>query len=628
MADYSDIRGYRVKYLSSDPTLSTANEGQVWYNSTEGVLKSLVQIKAWSAGGNLSNSFAGRAGFGTQSATMMVSGYPPSVPPISTATEEYNGYAWTAGGNVNTARAMGLGFGTQTAGTVVGGGTTFSAGFTAFTDATEEYNGTAWTTVNPFGENIWYGGTVGTQTAGLNVAGLFPSSSPTSQNTTKEYDGTNWTAGGNINVAGSARRGTGIQTAALGTTKSPSPTGPTSVTEEYNGSAWTASNPTNSSKGFRGISSAGTQDSVLIFGGEPATTESEFYDGTSWTVSPATTSSTKGSSSQIGGGTGTAAIFPGGELIPPGAGTNIVEEYNSSISTFTKAAWASGGSLPAGRLDGVSGTLQTQNAAYVAGGEGPGVPNGVYNTTFEYNGSTWSPSGNLSTARAQAAGAGTQTAGLASGGVVYDTSPYPAQAAVEDYNGSTWTTGTGLPAARTASTGTGSQTAALVFGGTPGFTTTTISYNGSAWSSENPTNSSKVISAGAGPQTATIASQGGSAATEEYNGTSWTSLSDAPYAASNIGGFGTQTAFVTSGGTVAPVTPSTDGVTFTSYYDGTGWSSSAPMTQARRTGGSPTGSHSAGLATGGYSTPTSYIAVCEEYTGNTATTTASDLTTS
>jgi hypothetical protein len=49
MTAYSDIRGYRVKYLASDPTLNTSTEGQVWYNSTEGVLKSLVQIKAWSS---------------------------------------------------------------------------------------------------------------------------------------------------------------------------------------------------------------------------------------------------------------------------------------------------------------------------------------------------------------------------------------------------------------------------------------------------------------------------------------------------------------------------------------------------------------------------------------------------
>jgi hypothetical protein len=41
MTAYSDIRGYRVKYLASDPTLNTSTEGQVWYNSTEGVIKSI-----------------------------------------------------------------------------------------------------------------------------------------------------------------------------------------------------------------------------------------------------------------------------------------------------------------------------------------------------------------------------------------------------------------------------------------------------------------------------------------------------------------------------------------------------------------------------------------------------------
>jgi hypothetical protein len=39
MTTYSDIRGYRVKYLASDPTLNTSTEGQVWYNSTKVSLK-------------------------------------------------------------------------------------------------------------------------------------------------------------------------------------------------------------------------------------------------------------------------------------------------------------------------------------------------------------------------------------------------------------------------------------------------------------------------------------------------------------------------------------------------------------------------------------------------------------
>jgi hypothetical protein len=45
MAEYESIHGTRVKYLSSDPTLDSSTEGQVWYNSTSGVNKSLVQLK-------------------------------------------------------------------------------------------------------------------------------------------------------------------------------------------------------------------------------------------------------------------------------------------------------------------------------------------------------------------------------------------------------------------------------------------------------------------------------------------------------------------------------------------------------------------------------------------------------
>ena len=46
MAEYESIHGTRVRYLSSDPTLDSSTEGQVWYNSTSGTNKALVQIKA------------------------------------------------------------------------------------------------------------------------------------------------------------------------------------------------------------------------------------------------------------------------------------------------------------------------------------------------------------------------------------------------------------------------------------------------------------------------------------------------------------------------------------------------------------------------------------------------------
>jgi hypothetical protein len=43
--------GDTIESVASDP--SPATEGQFWYNSTTGALKGLVQIKAWSAAGNM-----------------------------------------------------------------------------------------------------------------------------------------------------------------------------------------------------------------------------------------------------------------------------------------------------------------------------------------------------------------------------------------------------------------------------------------------------------------------------------------------------------------------------------------------------------------------------------------------
>ena len=42
MATYKGIQGYTVQNLASDPTASANTEGQVWYNSTEGKFKIVV----------------------------------------------------------------------------------------------------------------------------------------------------------------------------------------------------------------------------------------------------------------------------------------------------------------------------------------------------------------------------------------------------------------------------------------------------------------------------------------------------------------------------------------------------------------------------------------------------------
>src|SRR6056300_1708420 len=70
----------------------------------------------------------------------------------------------------------------------------------------------------------------------------------------------------------------------------------------------------------------------------------------------------------------------------------------------------------------------------------------------------WSTGGDLNTARADLAGAGTQTAALGFGG----SGP---TGATEAYDGSSWTEVNDLNSARFGLGGTGTQTAALGFGG-------------------------------------------------------------------------------------------------------------------------------------------------------------------
>ena len=53
MATYEEIYGKRVKEFDSDPTLDSSYEGQVWYNSAEGKLKSVVFLQAWCSAINM-----------------------------------------------------------------------------------------------------------------------------------------------------------------------------------------------------------------------------------------------------------------------------------------------------------------------------------------------------------------------------------------------------------------------------------------------------------------------------------------------------------------------------------------------------------------------------------------------
>jgi hypothetical protein len=147
------------------------------------------------------------------------------------------------------------------------------------------------------------------------------------------------------------------------------------------------------------------------------------------------------------------------------------------------------------------------------------VEDHTQDATEEYDGSTWTNSpASMNTARGfmGSAGAGTQTAALAFGGL-------PLTGATEEYNGASWATspGSSLNTPRQQTTGAGIQAAALAFGGvspgTPTVTGATEEYDGTSWTS-NPTSLSVVRYAlsSSGTQGAALAFGGKKAPTFQW----------------------------------------------------------------------------------------------------------------
>ena len=267
-------------------------------------------------------------------------------------------------------------------------------------------------------------------------------------------------------------------------------------------------------------------------------------------------------------------------------------------SVVTSFAFRSTTSLPSGRDYGTGGGA-TQNASWVAGGEEGSTQ---INTTYDYDGSGWTQSGNMGDARIRMAlgNMGPQTAGLGVGGY----SP-GIVAGVEEYDGSTWTGGTSLPGALQQAGGAGPQTANIILGG--GNPTTSLSYNGSSWSSEGSSSEAFAYYGLAGANSeACLAFYGadgppGTNRTtgEEYNGTSWTTVvGTLPNQGNSGGATGTVTSAIFAGNS-----------TTVRSYDGTSITLEPAMTQSRGNGYIG-GTATSGITSGG-SAPGS-TANCEE----------------
>jgi hypothetical protein len=239
-----------------------------------------------------------------------------------------------------------------------------------------------------------------------------------------------WASGGNLNTGRTGLGGAGSQTAALafgGTVATPATPGNPfkNESEEYNGSSWTEGNNLNQARS--GISGGGTQTAAIGAGGLPGsgasnTANSEEYNGTSWSEG---NNLVNASYNRAGAGTQTATILMGGA------------SYTNPPASF----------------------------------------NLISNTEY-YDGTSWSEQNDMNTARYVAAGCGSQTSSLVSGG-----SAAPGRVAnVEEWNGTTWSEVNDLPSSTQQHALSGTQTAALQASGNDGsLTSTCLLYDGTNW---------------------------------------------------------------------------------------------------------------------------------------------------
>ena len=221
MTTLKGIKGDQIRYLDEDPVVQGVAGG------------------TWASGGsaNTGRSYGGSSGTSKDSA-MYFGGY--TVPTNYAQTEVYNGTTWTEVNDLNNSRTSVGGFGNSVTAATAFGGDEFPAPSPRYLTDVENWNGTSWTTGTAIPTATQQMNGAGTQTAGLAIGGA---SSTAILNTSYEYDGSTWTAGGTMGTARSfARLGCGTQTAALVAGGTPPFT---ANTELYNGSTWTEVNNLN-----------------------------------------------------------------------------------------------------------------------------------------------------------------------------------------------------------------------------------------------------------------------------------------------------------------------------------------------------------------------------------------------
>ena len=149
---------------SDDPS---ASAGTVWFNTTSGVLKVYRLVGAWSTVNSMLTGIKEGGGAGTIAAGLAFGGLVTGSAK-SAETEEWDGTSWSVSGvgDLATARTNGASFGTQTAAVCASG-----QDASGTTDLTEEYDGSTWSAGGDLQEAQHNTSGFGTLTAGVRFGG-------------------------------------------------------------------------------------------------------------------------------------------------------------------------------------------------------------------------------------------------------------------------------------------------------------------------------------------------------------------------------------------------------------------------------------------------------------------------
>ena len=324
MTDFKAIFGRNIRLQTSDLTMSTGTEGELFYSDTDKEFKVGIVVEGWASGGNLNDAKDQIDGAGTQTSGIVAGG---NTPPHTNQAELYNGSAWTEVANLNTSRrAAAMAGAVNTAALTFGGvGAPNEAA-----NETEVWDGSSWTEVANLNTARDFFKGIGTSTAALGVGGNTGTGGdvPTVA-VVENWNGSGWTEVGDINTARADMGAAGTTTSGLVFGGGPTFT---NATESFNGTSWTEVANLNTTRNYLSGTGANNTAALAFSGATPPNTKvvvTERWDGTSWTeINDMST----GRNYLGGAGISTAALAVGG-----GTGTEsaLTEEFNPVVTLKT-----------------------------------------------------------------------------------------------------------------------------------------------------------------------------------------------------------------------------------------------------------------------------------------------------